>query len=214
MTIRSIHLAIMLVAGFAVASSFSHPVGAQELPVRASERVNMVLRPGDRVRLKVWREPDLSGDFTIDEDGVAVFPKVGRLNVQKISTDSLKSLLITRFAESLRDPSVEVTMLRRVSVLGSVRSPGLYYVEPTTTVSDALALAGGVNADGKQNSFQLLRNGKRLPVELSQDSRLADSFLQPGDQLRVPERSWVSRNTGFVGASLTAVAIIFAARIR
>ncbi len=104
-------------------------------------------------------------------------------------------------------------MLRRVNVLGSVRNPGLYYVDPTTTVADALALAGGVNPDGKQNSFELLRDGKRLPVELSRDSRLADSPLQPGDQLRVPQRSWLSRNTAVVAAALTSAAILLAAKI-
>ena len=174
----------------------------------------MVLRPGDRVRLKVWREPDLSGEFLIDESGVVVFPKIGRLDVQQISTDSLKALLIARYAESLRTPSVEVTVLRRVNVLGAVRNPGLYYVDPTTTVADALALAGGVSPEGRQNSFHLLRDGKRLPVELSLDSQLADSPLQPGDQLRVPQRSWISRNTALVAAGLTSVGLIFAAVIR
>jgi protein involved in polysaccharide export with SLBB domain len=109
---------------------------------------------------------------------------------------------------------VEVTVLRRVNVLGSVRNPGLYYVDPTTTVADALALAGGVTSDGKQNSFELLRGGKRLPVDLSLNSRLADSPLQSGDQLRVPQRSWLSRNTALVAAALTSVALVFAATIR
>jgi len=189
------------------------PTTAQQ-PAQAPDGASVVLRPGDRVRLKVWREPDLSGEFEVDEDGIAVFPKVGRLDVKQISTDSLKALLIARFAESLRSPSVEVTVLRRVNVLGSVRNPGLYYVDPTTTVADALALAGGVNPDGKQDRFDLLRDGKRLPVELSRDSRLADSPLQPGDQLRVPQRSWLSRNTGLVAATLTSAAIVFAATIR
>jgi len=190
------------------------PTTAQQQPARAPDGASVVLRPGDRVRLKVWREPDLSGEFEVDEDGIVVFPKVGRLDVRQISTDSLKALLIARFAESLRSPSVEVTVLRRVNVLGSVRNPGLYYVDPTTTVADALALAGGVSPDGKQNSFELVRDGKRLPVELSRDSRLADSPLQPGDQLRVPQRSWLSRNTGLVAATLTSAAIVFAATIR
>ena len=150
----------------------------------------------------------------MDEAGIVVFPKVGRFDVRTMSTDSLKALLITRYAESLRNPSVEVTVLRRVNVLGSVRNPGLYYVDPTTTVADALALAGGVSPDGKQNSFELLRGGQRLPGELSRNSRLSDSPLQSGDQLRVPERSWISRNTGVVAAALSSAAIIFAATIR
>jgi protein involved in polysaccharide export with SLBB domain len=172
------------------------------------------VRVGDRVRLKVWREPDLSGEFDVDENGVVVLPKVGRLDVKQLTTDSLKALIIQRLSASLRSPSVEVTVLRRVKVLGAVRSSGVFYVDPNTTVSDVLAQAGGVTPEGNQNRFELIRNGERLPVELSRDSRLADSPLQSGDQLRVPERSWFSRNTGLVGAGLTAVAILLAARGR
>ncbi len=212
--LRICPLSLVLVTMAWGTAASSRPASAQALPVRAAERGSVVLRPGDQVRLKVWREPDLSGDFVIDEDGIVVFPKIGRVNVQQISTDSLKALLMARYAESLRNPSVEVTVLRRVSVLGSVRNPGLYYLDPTTTVADALAMAGGVSPDGKQNGFELLRDGKRLQVDLSGDSRLADSPLRTGDQLRVPERSWVSRNTGLVAAALTSVAIVFAATLR
>ena len=210
---RSLHLAVALIIWISALSP--HPTAAQGPAVRSPpDRADVVLRPGDRVRLKVWREPDLSGEFEVDEDGIVVFPKVGRLDVQKISTDSLKALLVARYAESLRSPSVEVTVLRKLNVLGAVKNPGLYYVDPTTTVADALALAGGVTPTGKQNSFELLRDGKRLPVELSRDSRLADSPLQSGDQLRVPERGWAARNSAVVvSASVTAAALIVAALI-
>lgn len=211
MASRTLQVAVAVVWVIAAASI---RVSAQQQSARTPDAASVLLRPGDRVRLKVWREPDLSGDFDVHEDGIVVFPKVGRLDVQQISTDSLKSLLLTRFAVSLRSPSVEVTVLRRVNVLGSVRNPGLYYLDPTTTVADALALAGGVSPEGQQDRFELLRGGKRLPVELSSDSRLADSPLQPGDQLRIPQRSWLSRNTGLVAATLTSAAIVFAATIR
>jgi protein involved in polysaccharide export with SLBB domain len=200
-------LRLILALGWLMAIA---PAAAQQ-PAPAPTASSVVLQPGDRVRLKVWREPDLSGDLDVDEDGIVVFPKLGRVNVQQISTDSLKAMLIVLYAESLRNPSVEVTVLRRVNVLGSVRNPGLYYVDPTTTVADVLAMAGGVSPDGKQGKFELIRGGKRLPIELSQDSRLADSPMQPGDQLWVPERSWLSRNGTVVAAAVTSMAIILTA---
>ena len=207
MRTRPLHLAL----AFALLAAPVPASAQQEQAVPVNARVNVVLSPGDRVRLKVWREPDLSGDFQVDEDGIVVFPKVGRMYVQQISTDSLKAMLIALYAESLRSPSVEVTVLRRVSVLGSVRAPGLYYIDPTNTVADALALAGGVSPDGKQDQFELIRAGKRLPIKLTQDSRLADSPMQPGDQLWVPERSWLSRNAIVVSAAVTSLAIILTA---
>lgn len=209
--IRSLYQAFAMIAWIGVLPPLS---AAQEQPPRPGDGGSVMLRPGDKVRLKVWREPDLSGEFAIDEDGIVVFPKLGRFDVQKMSSDSLKALLIARYAESLRSPSVEVTVLRKLNILGAVRNPGLYYVDPTTTVADALALAGGVSSDGKQNGVELLRDGKRVPVELTHGSRLADSPLQSGDQLRVPQRSWLSRNTALVAAALSSVAIIFAASIR
>ena len=172
------------------------------------------LQAGDLIRLKIWREPDLSGDFRVDENGLATFPKIGSLPVSKVSPDSLKSLLITRYARFLQDPSIEVTLLRRVNVLGSVKTPGLYDVDPTMTVADVIAMAGGTTADGHSSKVELLRPGQQHVVKLSLHSRLADSPLRSGDQLRIPQRSWLARNGTVVAAGITAAALIGAAVVR
>ena len=181
----------------------------------ARRATNAVLQPGDLVRLKIWREPDLSGDYRVDETGVAVFPKVGSVPVGELSSDSVKSILLARYAAYLRDPAVEVTFLRRVNVLGEVKNPGLYHADPTMTVADVIALAGGVNPDGNPNGVELVRDGRRLPVELTRASLLSDSPIRSGDELLIARRSWLSRNTATVlGAGVTAVAIIVAAVVR
>jgi protein involved in polysaccharide export with SLBB domain len=162
------------------------------------------LRPGDVVRLKIWREPDLSGDFTVDERGVVVFPKLGPHSVAGKSAAALKEQLISEYQVYLRNPSIDVMVLRRVNILGSVGTPGLYPVDPTTTVADALALAGGVSAEGDPNKVQLIRNGQRLTTKLEGGARLAESQIQSGDQIFVPERSWLSRNSRVMGSVITA----------
>src|SRR3954463_1899933 len=87
--------------------------------------VGNVLAPGDIVRLRIWREPDLSGDFAVDEGGVVTFPKIGPLDVLQQSTQSLKETLLGKYDAYLINPSVEVTILRRINVLGAVQKPGL-----------------------------------------------------------------------------------------
>jgi protein involved in polysaccharide export with SLBB domain len=208
--VHSLEVALALIVSVGAVSR----AGSQEQPVQAGDRADVTVRPGDRVRLKVWREPDLSGEFAVDEDGIAVLPKIGPVEVQKLSTDSLKALLVARYSSSLRNPAVEVTVLRRVNVLGAVRNPGLYHVDLTTTVADVLALAGGVSPQGNQNRIELVRGGKRQPVRLSQESRVADSPILSGDQLLVAERSWLERNSGLIAAGVTGTALIFAALIR
>lgn len=169
------------------------------------------LQAGDAVRLKIWREPDLSGEYQVDEHGQVVFPKLGPTRVTELSADSLKSMLVQSYTAYLRDPSIEVTLLRRVNVLGSVRNPGLYQVDQTQTIADVLAQAGGATPDGKPDRVELHRAGARTGLRLQRESYLFSSGVHSGDQLWVPQRSWFSRNSGTLAAAgITATAIVVA----
>jgi protein involved in polysaccharide export with SLBB domain len=198
----------LLVLLLAVAGVFPlAPLAAQASPPQASApEPTGVLRPGDVVRLRIWREPDLSGDFQVDEQGTVVLPKIGPLSIRELPAASLKTLLVDKYSTYLRDPAIDVTVLRRVNVLGAVRNPGLYPVDATMTVADVFALAGGVAPDGNPDKGELIRAGTRLDVKLSRRTKLAETPLQSGDQLFVPQRSWISRNPGVVAGTLTAVA--------
>ena len=168
------------------------------------------VQPGDLIRLKIWREPDMSGDIGVNEDGVATLPRIGPLRVAGLAADSLKRMLIRSYAEFLRDPAVDITVLRRVTILGAVRTPNVYHLEPTMTVADALALAGGASPDGKQDQVELRRQGGKAVVKLSRQTRLGDTPLRSGDELYVPQRSWLSRNAALViGGVGTAVSILY-----
>ncbi|HTO72347.1 MAG TPA: polysaccharide biosynthesis/export family protein [Gemmatimonadales bacterium] len=184
-------------------------------PLLSAQTAAPGLQPGDVVRLKIWREPDLSGDYQVNEWGEVVLPKIGSLPVRALSADSLRHLLVSTYSTYLRDAAIDVTLLRRVKVTGSVHTPGVYQVDQTQTVADVLALAGGATGDGKPDQVQLQRGGKRVDLRLNQDTRLFDAPMQSGDLLYIPQRSWASRNSGvLVGAGITAMAIIAAAVIQ
>jgi protein involved in polysaccharide export with SLBB domain len=174
----------------------------------ASSALNAVLEPGDVVRLKIWREPDLSGDFNVDDHGMAVFPKIGPVHVSEISPDSLRKMLVATYSTYLRDPAIEITMLRRVNVLGAVMRPGLYPIDPTMSVSDVLALAGGATPNGNQKKLELIRDGQRVPMDFSMRIPVSETPIRSGDQLYLPERSWLSRNGYVVGALIGATVIV------
>lgn len=163
------------------------------------------LRLGDIVRLRIWREAEMSGDYTVNEDGDVVLPRVGAIRVAGEQPAEVKTRITQAFSRFLQNPSIEVTLLRRVQVLGAVRNPGLYPVDPTMTVSDALALAGGTTTDGSPNRVVLIRDGVRLPVKLEANTPIASAAIRSGDQIYVDQRSWISRNTGVVTAAITGV---------
>jgi polysaccharide export outer membrane protein len=199
---------LLLLVLLLVALTRGHELAAQSSPPAATSAATPtgVLLPGDVVRLRIWREPDLSGDFQVDERGTVVLPKIGALSIRDMPAASLKALLVEKYSSYLRDPAIDVTVLRRVNVLGAVRNPGLYPVDATMTVADVLALAGGVAPEGNPDRGELIRGGTRLNVKLSRRTKIAETPLQSGDQLYVPQRSWISRNPGVVAGTLTAVA--------
>ena len=184
------------------------------LPPAVTAPAPVILRSGDLVRLRIWREPDLSGDFVIDEMGTVVFPKVGPIRVLGINSDMLRDTLVKSYQVYLRNPSIDVTFLRRINVLGAVMRPGLYPVDPTMTLADVVALAGGATPLGRPDEIQLMRGNQVVTAQLGSGNRVADIQMQSGDQLFVPERSWLQRNAGVVAAAITASVSLLIALVR
>jgi polysaccharide export outer membrane protein len=177
-----------------IALAQSGPNGADSAGVSSTS-----LGPGDFILVKIWREPDLSDTVQVDNAGVVVFPKLGPMKVTGIRPDSLERLLVRDYSRYLQNPSIRVTVLRRITIWGAVMRPGAYPVDLTMTITDALALAGGATAEGKSDKVELRRGNVRRVVDLSDKiQRVSDLSLRSGDQLIVPERSWVSRNPGLI----------------
>ena len=133
------------------------------------------------------------------------------------SLDETGEHLVQRLLEDYRryllNPSIEITILRRINILGAVTRPGIYNVDPTVTIADALAMAGGVTTIGNPDNIQILRDGQELTTGVSQRTRIAESPMQSGDQIYVPERGMFSRNTGLYttlfSAAITLTVALF-----
>ncbi|HEY0809222.1 MAG TPA: polysaccharide biosynthesis/export family protein [Longimicrobiales bacterium] len=189
-------------------------VSAQEMAAQNSQPPGYArpdsLQVGDVLKLRIWREPDLSGEFMVPAGGVIVFPKIGPRKVTGQPTAELRDALIAEYQKYLRNPSIEITFLRRVNVLGAVRQPGVYSLDPTMTIAMAVAMAGGLTPDGNPDRVELQRDGQRLEARISQRTTIAELPIQSGDQLYVRERSWASRNSGVLmsgGLGLLSIAI-------
>lgn len=190
----------------ALLAGVSAPAAAQSALAMADQPSNDVaLQPGDMLRLKIWREPDLSGDFLVDEHGQATLPRLGETTVTGISTDQLKSQLTDAYREYLNNPSIEITPLRRISVVGAVRNPGVYRIDPSVTLGAAVNVAGGPDNQAKRNVIELRRGATHQRVDLGHHPELATLPLQSNDQIYIPERSWLSQNATWFVSTLVAI---------
>ena len=170
--------------------------------------------PGDALKLVIWREPDLSGEFTVDETGTVTLPKVGAMSVAGESAGGVKARVVAAFQPYLTHSAIEVTVLRRVQVTGAVRTPGVYRVDPTMTLGDALALAGGATSDGSPNEVDLLRQGERVGNRLNYRTQIGEAEVRSGDQLYVPERGWSARRIELLSAGVGLAALLLIAANR
>jgi polysaccharide export outer membrane protein len=203
---NAIHLLLLAAPLWVVPATRAH---AQAIVQQSSTS----LRPGDSLRVRVWREPDLSGVFMVDEHGDLTFPKLGRRSVLNVPIDSIRARVQREYAEFVRDASVEITPLYRVRVNGAVNKPGLFTVDPTMSVGDAIGLAGGVSPTGRSGAVDLVRDGHRIASSISTSSRLVELALRSGDELYVPERAWFPRNTALLlGAVSAAASLVWAFR--
>lgn len=176
---------------------------ASETPSAPDE--TLTLQPGDSIRLAVWREPDMSGGFLVNENGIATLPLLGDVQVTDIPLGRLRERLLEDYRELLRNPSIQVTMLRKVLVMGEVNTPGPYAVDPTESLLGVIALAEGPTSAGNPENIHIVRDGRVVVEQASPGLTLSELQIRSGDQIVVQPRSWLARNRGFVVSILLAV---------
>jgi polysaccharide biosynthesis/export protein len=157
------------------------------------------LGSGDSVKVEVYGQPDMTTTVLIGDDGAVGLALVGDVQIGGLSpVDAGRKVeAVLKSKGILNDPHVTISLMQsrsqRVAVLGEVRLPGRYTIEPNTTVFDLLAQAGGVAETGADFGYVLRpdSNGElhRFTVQLSgagRSSTLASQSLQGGDTLYIP----------------------------
>lgn len=204
-------LAILACAFLGTACS-SNPAPAGPAP---GDTPRLDLRAGDEVMVQVWREEDLSGNFIVDDRGIVTLPLLGEREVTGLAAPELRDRLLADYREYLQTPSVEVTVLRRLTILGGVNEPGLYPVDASVSLSAALGLAGGISPIGNSGDIRVIRDGRVIRQDLDQATLVGATDIRSGDQILVGEKGWLARNPGaLVGSLIGAVTGLTIALIR
>jgi protein involved in polysaccharide export with SLBB domain len=146
------------------------------------------LQPGDKIRVTVFGEDKLSGEYEIDQSGQISLPLAGTVPAMGLTQSELEQALAKKFqSQYLKNPKVTVTIatLRPFYVMGEVTRPGEYPYKSGLNVLTAMAVAGGPTYRASRTAVQIQRLGETSMREYPISASVP---ILPGDVIKVPER--------------------------
>ncbi|HHD82776.1 MAG TPA: polysaccharide export protein [Bacteroidetes bacterium] len=154
---------------------------------------NNVIGPGKGFKISVFNHPELSGEFFVHEDGYLYLPLIDTVYVNGLSFLDARERIINRYRQYLKSPNIIVIPSFRVSVLGEVKKPGIYNISGFESVSDIIALAGGVTDKANPGGVRILRDGRVIAKvnifrENSEDLKSKGITILPRDIIVVPRK--------------------------
>ena len=147
---------------------YSQSFGVPDSPSIVPLEIGYKIAPMDTLNVKVFRMPDLTGDYEVDLTGQISLPLIGSVSAADLTTAQLDESLTRRLGEKyLENPDVSVgiksSTRRSVTVDGSVNRAGSFPVNGPTTLMQAIAAAGGTGPDANPRRVAIFRqiSGKR-----------------------------------------------------
>jgi polysaccharide biosynthesis/export protein len=203
-----IRMGIVGLLFFFAACSHNQPQSAQQrvfqdtLTIDSSAFLNygnnatsFTIGPFDRLDIRIWQYPDLSGEVLVKDDGTVFLPNAGNVRVAGMSLTEAQSALTSALRPYVPNPQLDLRPTEVHAnvfyIVGEFQRPGAYPIMRPTRLHEAVALAGGFSESALIDSAYLSRGGRAFPVNLqaSFSSRNQAVYMQAGDVIYVPSQT-------------------------
>jgi polysaccharide export outer membrane protein len=158
-----------------------------------------IIGEGDVLRIKVWKEPDVSqNSITVRPDGMISLPLLGVVKVSELTPSEIQEMLTSKFSRYLTKPQVTVTVAqirsKSVYLTGEVKKPGIYQLTGPMDIMQLIIKAGGLNVYAHARNISVLRtvDGKTQKIHVNYKQLLRGNnieqnvMLVPGDTIVIP----------------------------
>jgi protein involved in polysaccharide export with SLBB domain len=154
----------------------------------------VVLKPGDAVRITVWLLEEYSGKFYIGADGSIRHPLYQAVQVAGVPIPQAEERVRQFLLRFEANPQLLIEPLFRVTVAGEVEVPDVYEFGPEVTIARAVSMAGGATRRARVNRVRLEREGQFIVINLQhQDPAQALMPIQSGDRIILERRvNWIT----------------------
>jgi protein involved in polysaccharide export with SLBB domain len=186
MFLKRTFCAAVTAAVLLVLTAWEAPAQEEREPQEVLETL-YTLGSGDRLKITVFGEDDLSGEFQLDGSGHISFPLIGEVQARGLTMRQLEHKLVEKLLEGyLVDPriSLEVLNYRPFYILGEVRKPGMYEYVSGINLHNAVAMAGGYTHRARRNRAEITRSNPEAVIRDADHS----TVILPGDIINIRER--------------------------
>jgi polysaccharide export outer membrane protein len=171
-----------------------------------------IMSPGDQMDVLVQNNPDLSTDpasptnkYIVRPDSKVAFPLIGEVDVTGLTIPKFTALLQERYAKYLINPQITVSLAKlgttRVFVFGEVHKPGMYELEKSHRVMDAIGIAEGFTWDTAKKKVYLIRDAANVkstkdfkPIMVNFNDLLTKGDLNQNYELHEGDALYLTRN--------------------
>jgi protein involved in polysaccharide export with SLBB domain len=195
--------------------SWGWGVDAAEIPSRPLDSIENVtdtlriINAGEKIKVNVYHEDDLSGIYDVSLDGNIVLPLIGEVPVLNLTVVELKGVITSRLKKYLVNPQVTIVLgggvVKPVVVDGFFGKAGSFPYEQGMTLIKVIALAGGLNSSADPARIEIVRTlkdgqTKAIPVDLTKIimGKLSDPEIYPGDIIKSAQSYEPIRVDGYV----------------
>lgn len=181
--------AVLGLAGLAACAPGA-PVASSEAQIEKFDIASAYrVGPDDQITLRVFGEPDLTGDYTVASNGTLSLPLLGILAVEGLNLSEIESMITNNLKDGyILDPkiTIEIKKYRPFYILGEVRAPGSYSYVSNMNILNAVAMAGGYTYRANQRIVEVKRTHKGT-TEIFK-AQPVDTPVIPGDIIIIKER--------------------------
>jgi protein involved in polysaccharide export with SLBB domain len=217
MRILSISLTVLLIAGTASQTALAAPGDGLRRNVPETVVVqgtrndsDYKLGAGDKVRVTVYGEEDLSGEFQIDGNGYVRLPLIGQVQAGGHSAYQLEGNVEAALENGyLKSPrvNIEVTTYRPFYIIGQVSRPGQYPYSSNMSALDAVGIAGGFTDHAVESTLYVRHEGEAKESEVPADETVK---IHPGDVVRVDQTPFWAVASWLAPATSLALPLAYA----
>ncbi len=187
---HSLFPVLIFMIGLLVLGGCATPPAADiDAPMTLPQEQAYLLRPGDTIKITVYGEEDVTGEYMVNPMGYVNVPLVGRIQASGLSEEELRTRLKNVFVSKgyLSSPIVTAGVFtsRPFFIMGEVKNPGTYTYLPNLDTFEAISMAGGYTPRAARNKILIDRGNGPQKVQMNATH---NTPILPGDSITVRER--------------------------